>query len=348
MAPVSTGALEIPLEIIDRFRARALERIGVLEAHWQGLTSRETADPRAVEDMRREIHTLKGDARVVGFIDASLLSHKLEELLAAAHRLDYRVAGDFDPVVTRGFRFLAALVREGAGGIDLDGFLVEAERVLRGAGPVPLPDEHQPTSQPHRDRLGLETRLAMAAAATAVFLEHLSASGRSRERLYGAWRALSGQLAAIGAVGLRALVAPHTESVTRLAADLGKSVDVEVDVADGSVAAEAAEAIDAALRQVLHGAVSHGLEAPEARRLAGKRPDGRIALRVRLRPSGIEIEVEDDGAGLDVSAIRRRAVERGLIAERPAASASHDELVELLFQPGFSTSRGAGLHAVRA
>ena len=366
MPPLSTGAIEIPREIIDRFRARALERIELLEAHWLTLTARQTADQDVVQEMRREIHTLKGDSRVVGFTDVNLLSHKLEDLLAVAHRLDYRVADEFDLVVTMGFRFLAMLVRKkagsGMGGIDLAGFLVEIDGALRDASLVQLPEQNKRTTQKiprlqrQVDRLAVESRLVLATSATAVFVEHLNATGASRQRLHGAWRALSGQLAAVGAVGLRTLLAPHTQTVNELAGTAGKSVDIRFDFADAPISAEAAAALDTALLHLLRNAVSHGLEAPEARRLAGKPVQGRIAVRVRLSSDGIEMEVGDDGAGIDFAAIRQRGVERGLIAERRAAVASEEELIDLLFQPGFSTSpevndiagRGIGLDAVRA
>ncbi|HEY8146463.1 MAG TPA: ATP-binding protein [Kofleriaceae bacterium] len=365
--PLSTGAMEIPAEIIDRFRARALERIDLLESDWLVLTARDAADPDIVQEMRREIHTLKGDSRVVGFTDVNLLSHKLEDLLAVAHRLEYRVAEEFDLVVTMGFRFLAMLVRKkagsGLGGIDLPGFLVEIDGALRDASLVQLPEENNkritqkiPRLQRQVDRLAVETRQAIAASATAVFLEHLNASGQSRQRLHGAWRALSGQLASMGTIGLRSVLTPHTQTVTELANELGKTVDIRFDFSDASLSVEAATSLDTALLHLLRNAVSHGLETPEARRRAGKRGEGRIAVRIRLQVEGLEIEVEDDGGGIDFAAIRQRGVERGLITERRAASASEEELVDLLFQPGFSTSpqindlsgRGVGLDAVRA
>ena len=366
MSPLITSAAAIPSEIIDRFRSRALERIELLEAHWLSLTARDAADPAVVQEMRREIHTLKGDSRMVGFTDVNLLSHKLEDLLAVAHRLDYRVAEEFDLVVTMGFRFLAMLVRKkagaGLGGIDLPGFLVEIDGVLRDASLVQLPDENKRTTQKiprlqrQVDRLAVETRQTIAASATAVFLEHLNASGPARERLHGAWRALSGQLASIGAVALRTLLAPHTQTVSDLGGQLGKSVDIRFDFADATLSAEAAIALDTALLHLLRNAVSHGLEAPDARRRAGKRAQGRIAVRVRVQAERIEMEVQDDGGGLDFPAVRQRGVERGLLSHRRAATASEEELIDLLFQPGFSTSnevndlsgRGVGLDAVRA
>lgn len=366
--PLTTGATEIPAEIIDRFRARALERIDLLESDWVVLTARDAPDPDIVQEMRREIHTLKGDSRVVGFTDVNLLSHKLEDLLAVAHRLEYRVAEEFDLVVTMGFRFLAMLVRKkagsGLGGIDLPGFLVEIDGALRDASLVQLPEETSnkritqkiPRLQRQVDRLAVETRQAIAASATAVFVEHLNAAGPSRQRLHGAWRALSGQLATMGTIGLRSVLTPHTQTVTELASELGKTVDIRFDFSDASLSVEAATSLDTALLHLLRNAVSHGLETPEARRRAGKRADGRIAVRIRLQVEGIEIEVEDDGGGIDFAAIRQRGVERGLITERRAASASEEELIDLLFQPGFSTSpqvndlsgRGVGLDAVRA
>jgi two-component system chemotaxis sensor kinase CheA len=359
---------ELPAEIVARFRAKALERIEKLEAGWTTLTSSSTPDPAVIDDVQRELHTLKGDSRVVGFTDVNLLCHKLEDLLAAAHRLDYRVAEDFDLVLTMALRFLAMLVTKKAGvalgGIDLPGFVTEVDAALREARLVQLPDPGKRVSgtqkivrlQRSQDRLSHETRTQFAVAATTVFLEHLMAEGGARRRLYHAWCALRTQLAATGAVQLKPLLARHAQTVTELARDLGKEIDIRFEVSDVRLKTEAADAIDTALLHILRNAVDHGIETPAVRRAAGKRSAGRIAVHVRQRLDAIELEVEDDGAGIDFAAVRQRGVDRGLLRERRAQTATDDELVELLFQSGFSTSpevsdvsgRGVGLDAVRS
>jgi two-component system chemotaxis sensor kinase CheA len=359
---------ELPAEIVARFRSKALERIEKLEASWTALTSGAAPDTAVVEEALRELHTLKGDSRVVGFTDVNLLCHKLEDLLAAAHRLDYRVAEDFDLVLTMALRFLAMLVTKKAGvalgGIDLPGFVAEVDAALRDARLVQLDDSSAPITTTQKvprlqrsvDRLSYDTRAQLAAAATTVFLESLLAGRHARERLLGAWSALSQQLAATGAVPLKPLLAKHAQMVKELARELGKEVDIRFEVTDLRLKTEAADAIDTALLHVLRNSVDHGIETAAARRAAGKRAAGRIAVHVKQRSDAIEVEIEDDGAGIDLAAVRQRGLDRGLLSAARAASAGEEELFELLFQPGFSTSpavcdvsgRGVGLDAVKS
>ena len=78
-------------------------------------------------------------------------------------------------------------------------------------------------------------------------------------------------------------------------------------------------------------------------------------MHVKQRSDAIEVEIEDDGAGIDLAAVRQRGLDRGLLSGARAAAAGEEELFELLFQPGFSTStdvsdvsgRGVGLDAVK-
>ena len=108
------------------------------------------------------------------------------------------------------------------------------------------------------------------------------------------------------------------------------------------------------LVHLLRNAVDHGLESPEERLAAGKSEVGTISIAARHEGSHVVIEISDDGRGMDVEKIRQKAMEKGLIA--PEASLSPRELLDLVFQPGFSTAdnitdisgRGVGMDAVRS
>lgn len=94
------------------------------------------------------------------------------------------------------------------------------------------------------------------------------------------------------------------------------------------------------LLHIVRNAVSHGVESPETRVGAGKRAEGTIVCEARGGGNLLQIEVRDDGRGLDYDAIRRRGVERGLLT--PDRPASPQELAQLIFHPGFSTRESAG------
>jgi chemosensory pili system protein ChpA (sensor histidine kinase/response regulator) len=114
--------------------------------------------------------------------------------------------------------------------------------------------------------------------------------------------------------------------------------------------------IDQIFQPLLHlvrNAVSHGIESAELRNSREKSANGRLTLRATQRSGQVLIELEDDGGGLDLEAIRLQAVERGLLA--PDAHLDEARLINLIFQPGFSTAksvtdisgRGIGMDVVR-
>jgi two-component system chemotaxis sensor kinase CheA len=116
------------------------------------------------------------------------------------------------------------------------------------------------------------------------------------------------------------------------------------------------EEIGDPLIHLIRNAVDHGLETPEERQAAGKSPTGRLRLEARHADSFIVISLNDDGRGINVDAVKRKAVERGVITQESADRMSEPEAVQLIFAPGLSTAsqisdvsgRGVGMDVVRA
>jgi len=102
-------------------------------------------------------------------------------------------------------------------------------------------------------------------------------------------------------------------------------------------------------------AIDHGIETPEARLAAGKTETGRLLLRAFHEGGQVNIEISDDGAGIDVGRIRSRAIERGVVTAERAARMNDREILYLIFHPGFSTAakvtnvsgRGVGMDVVK-
>jgi two-component system chemotaxis sensor kinase CheA len=115
------------------------------------------------------------------------------------------------------------------------------------------------------------------------------------------------------------------------------------------------EAIKDPLTHAVRNSLDHGIEPPDVRVAAGKDPEGTLKLRAAQEGSHVIIEVYDDGAGISVEKIRKKAVERGLITAQRASRQSDRELLQLIFVPGFSTAaavtnvsgRGVGMDVVR-
>ena len=110
------------------------------------------------------------------------------------------------------------------------------------------------------------------------------------------------------------------------------------------------------LVHLLRNAIDHGIEPAAEREAQGKDPEGSILLQAYHEGNHIVIVVEDDGAGIDLEAIKKSALQKGIICQEEAALMSEQELLDLIFCSGFSTStrvtdisgRGVGLDAVKS
>lgn len=144
-------------------------------------------------------------------------------------------------------------------------------------------------------------------------------------------------------------------AVRDLAREHGKQLDLVVRGGDTELDKQMLERINDPLMHMLRNSVDHGIETPQEREAKGKKPRGTIWLRAYPQAGSIIIEVQDDGRGISLDAIRAKARERGLFDEEELRSMSDREVQSLIFLSGFSTSRtvsdisgrGVGLDVVR-
>jgi two-component system chemotaxis sensor kinase CheA len=143
----------------------------------------------------------------------------------------------------------------------------------------------------------------------------------------------------------------------RLVRDLSKSLNKKINlVIEGEETELDKSVIEDLLDPIMHSvrnSIDHGVESQEERRAAGKPEEGMVILKAANEGNMIIIEIADDGKGIDVEAVKAKAVERGLIS--PNKILSDVEAFNLIFEPGFSTAktitaisgRGVGLDVVR-
>ncbi len=215
------------------------------------------------------------------------------------------------------------------------------DRMRRDGVELPDPDPFEAL------RLGAQETLALIAERTALFDE---ASRRSADLAGRMYRQV-----------LKSRMRPFAEGVTNfprmvrdLARELGKKIRFDIEGRDVPVDRDILERLDAPLNHMLRNACDHGLETPDERTAQGKDPGGWLRLVARHRAGMLELQVVDDGRGVEVEALRERIVERGMISAEIARDLSEPELMEFLFLPGFSTrqavtqisGRGVGLDVV--
>ncbi|UVK98469.1 Hpt domain-containing protein [Pseudomonas sp. B21-048] len=140
--------------------------------------------------------------------------------------------------------------------------------------------------------------------------------------------------------------------VRQVASELGKDVDFIVGNAEGEMDRNVLERMAAPLEHMLRNAVDHGLESAEVRIAAGKPAQGKITLDLSREGGDIIFDIRDDGAGVPLDAVRRKAIKRGLLD--PDSDISDRDVLQFILQPGFSTAekitqisgRGVGMDVV--
>ena len=145
--------------------------------------------------------------------------------------------------------------------------------------------------------------------------------------------------------------------VRDLAASLGKRVRLEIVGRNTLVDRDILRRLEAPVTHAVRNAIDHGLETPEERRRAGKPEQGLLRIEALHRGGMLSITIRDDGAGVNLEAVRQRAQERGLltaVGDGGERDPSENDLMALLLRPGFSTAvqvselsgRGVGLDVV--
>jgi chemosensory pili system protein ChpA (sensor histidine kinase/response regulator) len=160
---------------------------------------------------------------------------------------------------------------------------------------------------------------------------------------------------------MRTRMVPFTGLVPRMrrlvrqtCQELGRKAELHVVGGDGEMDRTVLDRVLAPLEHMLRNAVSHGIEAPEQRRELGKPKVGNLTLSLAREGSEVVIRLADDGAGIDLDAIRAKAVERGLLDQ--GAELTDSDIMQFILESGFSTAeevtqisgRGVGLDVVNS
>lgn len=145
----------------------------------------------------------------------------------------------------------------------------------------------------------------------------------------------------------------------RMARDLSRSMDKEIDLEiigeDTEVDKTVIENIGDPLIHIIRNSIDHGMETKEERVIKNKPIKGKIVIDAYQKGTQIVIEVSDDGKGIDIEAVKKKALLKGLISEEEAEKMPDDAATNLIFLPGFSTKetstelsgRGVGMDVVR-
>ncbi len=148
----------------------------------------------------------------------------------------------------------------------------------------------------------------------------------------------------------------YARSVRKMSLDTGKDVDLVIVGGDTELDKILIEDLADPLLHIIRNAIDHGIEDPAVREKAGKPLKGRLVLNAYPKGNHVVIEISDDGAGIDIDRVKEKAIKQNLIDKNRAEHISYEEVMELIFLPGFSiksdvselSGRGVGMDVVKS
>ncbi len=167
-----------------------------------------------------------------------------------------------------------------------------------------------------------------------VAAERLKASDQSLKDDAGAAKKI---LSTMRQTPIRGMFSRLAAAVYAEARRAGRNVAVRTQGAEEPVDRRLVEVLMEPCLQLARNAIAHGIEPPDAREALGKPREATLTFSATRTSNRLSIAISDDGAGVDVAAVRARAVEAGVVTEILAEAADDQTLLELLFLPGFST-----------
>ncbi|WP_027087990.1 ATP-binding protein [Cohnella panacarvi] len=292
------------------------------------ILAKDTAMEDRIDEMMRDVHTLKGNFAQLDFIEVVEKLHAFESQLLEWRK---RMEGGSEDILAA--KVFAEWVTE----IDYADWLEADMQVLRETLGDPFADETDTVAVRKTKLLQLQRKVE----------ESFPASE-------GAW--IVEELKRLHYKPFRDLLAIYPDYVQRLAAKLGKSVyPVAVIGGQFTVDHERYLPLARALSHVFANMVDHGIETPEDRASIGKDTFGKISCRIDMSDGRVTIAIANDGSVIDTADIRRVALNRGLATASDFDEASRAEQLRYLFHESFSTKRtvsrvsgrGFGLSAVK-
>ncbi len=381
-------------EVIHEFLLETSENLAQLDLDLVAL-EQEPGSREMLTRVFRTLHTIKGSAGFLGLRKLQAVAHAAENLLSrlTTGELTFNksIAGALLLTVDAIRRVLRALEATEDEGDDDHTALLHALEELAGELDLVVPQEpagteRTPAPEPppptHAEKSPTPAPPAVFDAAIRVNVDVLNqmmnlvgelvlarnqvlqcgsrgpgpALQAAVQRLNGLTTELQTSVMKTRLQAIGTLWGKFPRLVRDLAVDCGKQVRFVMEGSDTELDRTILEAIRDPLTHMLRNAVDHGIEAPAERRRRGKPSEGQLALAARHEGSTVVIEIADDGGGIDPERVRARALEAELIAPEQADHLSEQELLHLIFLPGFSTAdavthlsgRGVGMDVVRA
>jgi len=372
-------------DIVREFLIESYENLDQLDRDFVSL-ERDPSSKETLARVFRTVHTLKGTCGFLGFERLQALSHAGEGVLSRLRDGNLPLTPELATSLLR----MADAVRAILGRIESGGkegderytdIIAELNRVDSRASskPAPAPAPAQPEADPDEAQaaqgdsvLGgnirvdvrlldrLVTLVSELVLARNQIVQHVAAKDEtllpaSAQRLNLITSELQEEIMRTRMQPIGSLWKKLPRQVRDVASACGKSVRLEMDGAETELDRTVLEAIRDPLTHLVRNAIDHGIESPEIRTACGKRAEGRLLLRAYHEGGLVHMEISDDGSGLPIERIKRKALEKKLVTPDRAPSLTERDWANMIFTPGFSTAqsvtaisgRGVGMDVVK-
>jgi CheY-like chemotaxis protein len=367
-APAEIDEFAVDEETLEIFRAEADGLLANISLSLNALAA-SPDDKHSLWEIRRNAHTLKGSAGIVGLDQIATLAHRAEDLL------DHLVEKG-SPANERVIEFLTKTVEYignslvGATGGRSDADIVE---LLSSDAPADAASENAPATQgatqsaavlqmPPVVRVSLErideilelsTKLIEFQRSANKLIEDNARASREEDLrnaiLTHAEMAaeVHRRLLRIRMVRFGNLETRLTRNVNVTCGDEGKKAVLQLSDPDVEIDTLIIDALIEPMLHLIKNAVVHGIEPPETRRLIGKPEAGTITVKAGADDDAVIVSISDDGGGLSTSRIVEKALETGILTEEKAAAMSEKDIHQLIFSRGLTTAEKIDLNAGR-
>ena len=368
-------------DILQEFLIESAENLARLD-HEMVVLERHPRDRELLASVFRTIHTIKGTCGFFGYQRLEAVAHIVEnilnELRSGTRDLDTSLASLLLAGVDAIKRILASIeANQTEGEVFEQGLLCDLEQAWKHPAtraripapqapeaPPPVPAREQESHPTLRVDVGLLDRLMNLVGELVLTRNQVLQFNAAQEDTV--LNGIAHRLNLITAELQERVMKTRMQPVSRvfnqfprvvrdLATSLNKQITLEIEGAETELDRTLVEAIKDPLTHIVRNSCDHGIESPEERLRQGKPAGGRLGLRAFHEGGQVNIEIADDGAGIDPERIRAKAVERGMRSAEQVAHLSDREAVNLVFLPGFSTAqavtkvsgRGVGMDVVR-
>ena len=362
-------------EYREIFMAEALEYYDAMSRHISEL-ERNPSDEPALNELFRLMHNLKSNARAMGYNPIGELAHHMETIFGLIRDKEKTFTGSVVPVLFGGIDTIGEMIRAVGENEDLpevNRLLDNLDRLVKGEEPN-LEDEEEDDDEDVSRKLELSDLVYIQVRKLDHLMNLVGELIIDRDRILTLSKEIGNPALTTAAahlsriadelqysvmdarlVGVGSLFSKFPRVVRDVAAAEQKDVELTMTGEDIQIDRNILQIITDALLHLVRNAIGHGLETPAERVAAGKPAQGHLLLSAQAERDDVLVQVQDDGRGINVDSVRRKAVERGLVSAAAAASLNDDAVRAFLFEPGFSmakevteiSGRGVGLDVVK-